>query len=282
MAVDLRKKKRNGKVEEPELLEDGLALSAHFEWLPLGSLEVDPEGQRRYRPDKAQYYAERFQLEAMGYPVVNKRDKKNFVVDGQHRVGALRLVGFLPDDVVECEVYDGLTPEGESALFLMRNDRTAVSSFDTFRLAMRAGRELEVAVNKIVLAQQLKIARTAGAKNSISAVGSLIEVYNTAGGPGLGRTLRLLRDSFDGHPRAFAATTMKGMAQVIARYGTAMNDDIMVTRMLTVRGGGIGLIRKAEALRIQTGRNAVDCMCATIVDTYTGRPNGGKLDKWWS
>ena len=65
----------------------------HLRWVPIAKMRVSPRAQRTFSPAHAAALAASFDLEAMGYPVVNLRaDGLFYIVDAQHRVEALKLL----------------------------------------------------------------------------------------------------------------------------------------------------------------------------------------------
>ena len=80
---------------------------SHLRWVPIKEMRSSPAAQRKYRRTHAATYAADFHLEALGYPVLSLRDGIFFIVDGQHRIKALEMIGW-GDQQIQCEVYEGL------------------------------------------------------------------------------------------------------------------------------------------------------------------------------
>lgn len=106
--------------------------ASHLRWVPIAEMKVSPKAQREFRKPHAEKFAADFDLEALGFPVVNIRDGHYWIVDGQHRVEALKMMGWA-DQQIQCECYEGMTEAEEADLFLRRDDRRAITSFDKFR-----------------------------------------------------------------------------------------------------------------------------------------------------
>lgn len=255
--------------------------ASSLKWIAIAEMRVSPEAQRKFSPAHADALAADFDLELMGIPVISRREGVYWILDGQHRVAALKIVG-LGNEILQCEVYEGLTESEEALMFLGRNDRRGISPFDSFRIALIAKRQPETEVNRIVVSEELRITQGGTKTQSIQAVGALLAVYEQAGSDGLARTLRLLRDSFDSENKAFAAPLLRGMSNVVLRYGQALQDEQVITRLQGVRGGAVGLARKAEALRMKLDRGVAECVAGAIVDTYNSGRTGKKLESWWA
>jgi hypothetical protein len=242
-------------------------------------MKVSPRAQREFRPSHAEKFAADFDLEALGYPVVNHRDGHYFVVDGQHRIEALKMIGW-GDQQIQCECYEGMTEAQEADLFLRRDDRRAIRSFDKFRIAVTAEREAETDIERVVLAQGLKISNS-DSPGCLSAIAALQKVYKTAGPEGLGRALRIVRDAYGGHQAALRGDIITGLGLVCSRYNGKMDDEKAVERLSKVPGGALGLMGKAEVIRRQTGRQKAHCVAAATVETYNAGRGGSKLEPWW-
>lgn len=251
----------------------------HLRWVPIDEMRVSPKSQREFRRAHAEEYAADFDLEALGYPVVSLRDGHYWIVDGQHRVEALKMIGW-GDQSIQCECYEGLTEAQEADLFLRRDARRSIRPFDKFRIALTAERSFETEIARTVAAQGLKISQD-GTDGSIRAIAALRKVATLGGQVVLGRDLRLLRDGLAGDPNAFIADLVAGLGRVCQRYDGALDDSLAVQRLAALRGGAMGLIRKANSYREKTGRPKDDCVAAAFVDTYNTGRGGKKLDAWW-
>jgi hypothetical protein len=243
-------------------------------------MTVSPASQREFKQAQADDYAANFDLEGFGYPVVNQRDGHWYIVDGQHRIAALRLLGWTPEQLIQCETYDGLSEAEEADLFLKRNYRRNVVAFDTFRVAINAGRDIECDIDRIVRANGLKISKEES-DGSIGAVAALRRVYGLGGPRTLARTLRIIRDAYGGHRAAFRRELIVGIGLVCQRYDGQFEDQTLVDRLAKVYGGAIGLIGKAATTKKQLGKQLSECVASVTVDSYNSGRTSRRLDSWW-
>lgn len=250
---------------------------SHLRWVPIEEMRVSPLAQREYRAAKAERMAADFDLEALGYPVLSHRDGHYYIVDGQHRIGALKLIGY-GDQNVECEVYDGLDEAGEARLFRRRNDRTAVRPFDLFKVRITGRDPAACDIDRIVRTEGLRVSSSPD-DGSISAVSALEKVYDKDPAI-LPRTLRIVRDAFGG--RALKGEVIEGVALVCHRYNGQLEDDVAIDRLAHLRGGVNGLLYDASVLRKQTGRPRADCIAGAVVAVVNRGRGGQKLPSWWS
>lgn len=167
---------------------------ARLRWVPIADMRVSPLAQRELNRSRVNKISAEFDLEQVGTPTVNERQGHFYIIDGQHRVEALKEIGW-GDQQIQCWSYSGLTEEEEAEKFLKLNDTLSVSAFAKFRVGVQAGREEECDIDRIVRAQDLRVSQDQR-DGAISAVGALRRVYNQAGPGQLARTLRIVRDAY--------------------------------------------------------------------------------------
>lgn len=259
---------------------------ARRDWVRLGDVQVNPVVQREFVPAKADRIASDFDPEHFGTPVVNLRDGRAWMIDGQHRAAALKIwlgEGW-QDQKFEAEVYEGLTEAEEAETFLRRNDTMAVNAYNKFRIGVVAGREDEQTIAGIVLREGLTISRDKDAEGRIIAVGTLLRVYRRAGGDVLARTLAIIRDAYGS--AGLEASVISGMSMVVHRYDR-LDDQELAKRLARAHGGVSGMLGKAERSRKETGNPKHFCVAGSIVDTFNSLAaeskggNGQRLMSWW-
>ncbi len=248
-------------------------------WVRLGDLHVSTRAQREFKEQHAAAIAAKFDLEALGFPVVSKRGGGYWVVDGQHRVAALRMVGFADSDRIQVECYEDLSEAEEAELFLARDERKKVGTLDRFRIGVVAGRDEDKDIDKIVQDLGFRVEH-AKREGSIGAVQALRFAYQLDPEV-LRRSVRLLGTAFDGDPHAFTQELIKGSALVCQRYNGSLNDDKAVAKLAGLKGGPVVIKRKAAKLRLATGHSLAYCTAGAIVETLNAG-GGTKLDSWWS
>ena len=249
--------------------------TGHLRWVTVSDLLVNPRAQRELRPGWAAQIASDFDPDRFQPPLVSLRDGEHYVIDGQHRVEALRIMGW-DDQSVQCWVYENKSEAEEADLFLWHNNRKAVSAYDKFQIGVVAERADEQEINRIVLANGLKVSTS---DSGIRAVGALRKVY--AHGPKvLGRTLRIVRDSYgdaglDGH-------VIEGIGLLAARYNGELDDKTAIGKLASARGGIGALNSKAYTFRKMYGKPLPQCVAASAVEIINSGRGGKKLPSWWS
>jgi len=252
--------------------------------IALGQLRV-PQAlvtQREFRRAHGDRLAAELDLDKLGMLILNHRDGHFWVLDGQHRLYALKKFGFAETDVIDCEVYENLSDAEMAEIFLGRDNRRRISVFDKFFVACTAGRKRENDIRRMVESNDLHIGRTR-TSNTVGAVGSLGKVYDRSGEIVLGQTLRVLRDGYAGDPAAFSPELIQGIGLVFNRYNGRTNERWMATSLAGVRHGHRGLTQRARSLHEKTGTSLDQCVAAAVVEIY----NKGiaklreRLTDWW-
>lgn len=257
-----------------------------LEWVPLADTRVNPNSQREFVPARADKILANFDPEHFGLPVLNHRDGLYYIIDGQHRIEALK--GWLGDGWETQQfsgwVFENLTEEQEAEAFLIRNNTMGVNAYNKFRIAVNAGRHDETQVSYIVESKGLKIGLDRNADNTVGAVGTLLKVFYEQGPDILARVLEVIRDAYG--KAGLEANVIQGLAKVMARYGDAFNDAEAIVRLGKAYGGVGGVFNKAVQEQKATGMPKMECISYALVSAYNagGRGSnlpGKNLKDWW-
>lgn len=250
---------------------------ARLQYVPLALMRINPLAQRELNQSWVSRIARAFEVEEMGNPVVNHRDDLFYVIDGQHRIEALKLwLGpDWEDQQVECQVYEGLTEQQEAERFLRLQSRLTPAAFDAFRVAVSAGRADEAHISEIAASLGLSIARS---KRGISATGTLKRVYAQGGPDVLERTLATIRDAYG--EAGFDAVIIDGIGLFWRRY-PRVSQERVVKKLADASGGAGALVNRANHLRLATGHPKAQCAAAAVVDIVNRGGGGNKVPSWW-
>ena len=239
--------------------------------------------QRPFRASRGNYLRANLDLDKLGLPVINHRDGIYWILDGQHRIYALRENG-LGDGLLDCEVYENLTDAEMADIFLGRGNTLPISPFDKFHIACTAGHDRETGIRRAIESQGVKIGRTKE-ENTVSAVSACGNVFDLGGPIVLGQVMRVIKNGFSGDPAAFDSSLIVGLGHVFNRYNGRTEEKDLTTRLAATPQGVRGLMRRAEAQRERTGNQKTQCVAATIVEIYNkgaGPKAKDKLPSWWS
>lgn len=250
--------------------------------VPVGKMITSRRVQRDLKLHRVDYLVANFDLDDFGQPVVSWRDGHYYIIDGQHRIEALKVWLGKGWEIqkIECRVYQGLTEAEEADMFDRLNDVLIVSSFDKFKVRVTAGREAESIIDKVVRSENLVISRDE-IPGGVSCVGTLVRVFTRSDANVLARSLRIIRDAF-GDP-GFKSQVIDGIGHLCQRYNGALDERVAVEKLAETRGGVNGLLGKATVLHKQTGNSRAQCVAAAAVEIINAhRVTGTKrLPSWW-
>lgn len=250
---------------------------ARLKWVPIAKMKVSPIAQRELNQARVDHLAANFDVEQIGTPTVNERDGWFYVIDGQHRIEAMKQIGW-GDQQVQCWTYTDLTDEQMADRFDRLNDVLAVHAFDKFKVRVHAGRDIESDIDRVVRTNGLVVSRDK-VPGAIAAVGTLRRVYTRSGAGTLSRTLRITRDAYG--DAGLEAAVIDGLGLLCQRYNGDLNDQEAVRKLSDAHGGVNGLLGKAEILRRQTGNAKNHCVAAAAVEIINRGRGGKKLPSWW-
>lgn len=250
---------------------------AALKWVPIGLMRVSPLAQRELNQARVDRIVAAFDLEQIGAPTVNKRGGHYYIIDGQHRVEALRAIGW-GDQQVQCWVYEGLSEAEEAEKFLKLNDVLAVAALPKFRVAVQAGRHMECDIDRILHEQGCKVTADK-VEGGISAVGTLLRIYQRTDGHTLSRTLRIILDAY-GTP-GLEADVLDGIGYLCGRYNGDLEDQVAVLKLGKIQGGVNGLRGRAAQIRERTGLARGHAIAAAAVDIINAGRGGKKLANWF-
>lgn len=252
--------------------------TARLEWVPISRMRVSQIAQREFKPHWVNKIIAEFQAEWLGVPTLNLRDGYYYIVDGQHRVEALRSMG-MGGHSLECFIYEGLTESEEAELFLRLNFNLAVDAFNKFTVGVTAHRAIQTEIQRIVEDEGLRIGR-ARSEGCICAVGTLTRVFRQTGGDNLGRTLRVINAAYG--DLGLTSRVIDGIGLLLHRYEGQLDDARAITSLANVSGGLNGLLSRANLQKTKTSKPVRQCVAAAAVEIVNGGRGGRKLRNWWS
>jgi hypothetical protein len=238
-------------------LPDKVERTARLRWVPLSKIKVNPAAQREMKQYRVDHILANLDLDQLGNPVLNERDGSYWVIDGQHRIEALRQFGFT-DETIQCWVHVGLSEQEEAKRFLLLNDTLTVDALAKYRAAIVSKDDVP---------------------GAIGAVNTLRRVYGRSGPVGLGRTLRIIHKSFG--DSGLEAAVIDGIGLLCQRYNGELEESVAIERLSRLSAGANGLLGDAEKLRRSTGAYKSHCVAAAAVDVINRGKGGRKLPSWW-
>lgn len=246
--------------------------------LAVSSLNVDPGIQRGLDRRRVSKMAEALDLDALGVVTVSHRANGTYhVVDGQHRIAAVRLAG--GDSVkVMCRVFDGLSSEAEARLFRLLNNTVKPQQIDLFRIRVVEGDPVAVDIQRMIEANgwRLVFGTRPGAFVAVAAAERIYRLDPVA----LEKTFNVVTRAWGHAQSSVDGRVIEGIGLVLARYGTAVDVADLTDRLARYGGGAGALIGKARGLRDLRGGQICRALAEIVVDLYNARRKTRALPGW--
>lgn len=264
-------KANSNKIEFPRTLR----------WVRLGDLHVSPRAQREFKQAWADHLHSEFDPEKFEPPHINQRGERKYIVDGQHRIAALKgwLGGEWENQQVQAWTYELPTEQLEARLFLhLSRNRKALNAFEDFRIALTAKEPVETDIERLVEAngQAISRRRTEG----IGAVGTLRRVYKRSDPETFAKTIRIIDGAYA--TPGFETAVIDGVSLLCQRYNGELDESIAIDSLADVHKGVKGLINNAYLHKEKLGKPLNQCVAAAAVDAYNKGRRSGKLPGWFS
>lgn len=154
--------------------------------------------------------------------IVSFRDGRFNLVDGQHRVIALRRKNEGSDVMVLCRVYSGLTYEQEAELcFKLDKAKKRLSMAQSVNALLEAGTDPTIKqINRLLKYEGFVWAldKSRGSAYEVTTTQAVISAYNPLGSDCFIRLLWMLNNTWHGDPASLNAAMSSGMALFIKTY----------------------------------------------------------------
>ena len=200
-------------------------------------------GQAYQRPVKRRHVDKiirNYDPRLMDEIIVNCRGGKYYVIDGQHRITALREMNNGVDVIVTCKVYYGLTYQQEAEFYhLLDAAKTKLNTKDDVRSMFESGEFPNIEdIKKVLKAHDLELNLTSGgvhADNRISAIRETLNAYDELGFSGFSRMIRLLKETWHGKRKSLTSYILSGMTLFLKTYGELVGDATFVQQLSRFR-----------------------------------------------
>lgn len=255
--------------------------------VPLNQLSVDLRVQRPLDTRRANKIAAEMNLDAVGLVCVSHRDDGMYsVIDGQHRTEALRINGFT-NELVQCEVYQGLTLADEAAMFRLRNNTTKPQYLDKFRVRIIEGDPEALAIMAILDQYDWALVNQPGsdAAGRFAAVQALERAYaadRDSEPTAAERVIATVTSAWGHDADGVDGRLIDGLGRVYVRYGSAVNGTEMISRLRKYPGGPGALIGRARGLRDLLGVTGPNAFAELFVELYNRQRKTRALPSWRS
>jgi hypothetical protein len=193
-----------------------------FDWpfvyriVPEWDLEIDTKYQRRLGTF-VNSIVDNFMPALVGTLIVNRRGRKMFVIDGQHRLEALRRLAIQD---VPCVVFDGLSRAEEAQLFAkLQTERRRIRPSTRFEAEVVAKDPRALAIKRVLDRVGISISDVGGrllAPHEVSAIVALERIYEAFDANRLEEVLTVCRLSFPDEKGALSNDIILGVSSFIA------------------------------------------------------------------
>lgn len=256
--------------------------------LPTDKLTVDHSVQRALDDKRVDRMAADLHMDALGVITVSHRaDDTYHVIDGQHRVEALRRAGHGGGSVY-CVVYRGLSRAEEAAMFVRLNETKQVQPLDRFRVRVVEGDPVAVALNTVLAGHGWRVT-TGGGESCFSAVRALETVYRgakvvttTDNLDACDTVLGIVTAAFGHSAHAVGKQIIAGLGLVVLRHGHELDQRKLINELSKTPNGALGLISRAQGLREMRGGRVDHAMAEVIVNLHNKGRRTHRLPEWRS
>ena len=267
-----RKKYRRLKPEG----KDQLMLSAEKRFLNPGKLRelstaVLTSGQpyqRSVKPEDVDDLIRKWDPTLLTPLIVSYRDGEFKVVDGQHRIAAMRKMAGDQDVTLLCLVYYGLTYEKEAAMYY---------KLDQAKGQLRSGHAIKALLESCTVPEIIGIYlrieaagftwaldEPTGKEYEISATRAIVNAYRLLGGETFSRLLLLIAKTWHGSPPSLKASVFTGAALFLKTYEKELDDRTFISSLSS--------IPPQEIIRLSKTEFTLPARLAhTILDTYNSQ-----------
>jgi hypothetical protein len=254
---------------------------------------VDLSYQRPVNSHRVAILAENMDPDQLGVIDVSKRsDGRHYIIDGQHRVAAVRKAFNDDGQRVPCIVHEGLTVEEEANHFKRLNDKLTISRVQYFIAGIRSGSAIEVAINSIVQQFGWKIDRqkvdgTIPAVQALQVVyfgfahGSSKQVPNKSLKPQpnlLKETLALITKTWGYSKDGVNGAVIEGVGRLLAARARAIKSDDLIHKLRQLPGGPGKLIADGKALAAILRCGVSYGVSEALVNIYNQGRRVGKIE----
>lgn len=255
-------------------------------WLKIDDLDYDPDIQRPTDEKRAERIAADFDPDKFGVIAVWKRDDgQHIVIDGMHRVTALRALGW-NGQKIPCSVFEGVSKAEAAGLFIGRNEGRSVRTIDKFLVRLVEGDPRACAINQIAQTAGYVIDRT-NRDGVINSARALEDIYIGKGQriPGenpiaLRKTLETVTAAWGRNTDAVNGKVLLGVGAIFLRYGETINQDRLVKKLAGIPGKD-ALIARGAGVRERHGGTITVGIAHYMVDEYNkGLRGKARLPGW--
>lgn len=208
---------------------------------------------------------------------VSYREGRFNVIDGQHRISALRKLHGGREVMVRCKVYSGMTYKQEAELcYKLDKAKKRLSLSQSKNALAESGTDAETNEIRRLMNEagfEWALGRRHGAKYEVIATRAVINAYHLLEPEDFSRMFRLLGETWQGDPRSVMGPILSGMALFLHTYSAELNDAAFIKRLSPIDPDEIG---RRGKLDFSTNKTALR-YAKVILEKYNSARGGRKL-----
>jgi hypothetical protein len=241
-------------------------------------LMVDLSYQRELVESKVNRIVKEYNSKAIGVVILSLRENGDlFIIDGAHRIAALKKMGLGNQDVNSI-VYFGLSLPQEAELFVLLNENRSKPKQSAIHKASAKAGDVDSAEIEAMLS---RLGLTIGDKPGVGiirAVGLLHKVNEKISISNLEKSLRILRDAFGMHSSSFQAEFIVAISMIVVKYKTV--DESRLVKTLSALGQPTYLISKASNMvGIKSALAKQIALATFVIDAYNNKLRANRLNR---
>lgn len=254
------------------------------EWVRIGDCHIGAGYQRKVDQRLVDKIAANFDPYLLAVPaVVRRADGGLWVTDGQHRILALRKMGW-DDQRVQCEVQDEVSYERSALTHVERNDlRRATSPYDKFMGRIEAKQPMQMDILKLVQEFDMVIGAASGRDKggtqnnpgAVTAVSTLEKLYTDGGRDHLKQVFTIVTEAWGPVSDAVQAPILKAVSKLTSEYDRLLDGDRLVRSLKRYRPAEY--IKRGYAGKELNRSNVSNNIVVAVVADYNNLPGGRKL-----
>lgn len=222
------------ETEEKTTIQSIYLPKVKFEAIPISKLVSNQEYQRNKSEKHIKRAAADFNVYQLNPVKVSRRNGINYVVNGQHTMEIVAAVSGSRETPVWCMVYDDLVYKQEADIFANQQKYVKIlTPYEIFIANIEAGNDKQLLIRELVESYGLSLAPVSK-PCCICAVSALEYLYDRYGYELLSRTLRIVIGAWEGNQQSLGASILKGLAKVLAVYGTEIRDENFKEKLSSV------------------------------------------------
>ena len=268
------KKSNNHKGANPEMVRyanPGIARE-----MPTANLNSGQPYQRPVKPSDVNALIQRWDPAYLSPIEVSFRDGSYNVINGQHRIEAMRKMNGGADVIVPCLIYTGLSYEQEAELyFKLDQSKGRLRLSHATKALLESGTDAEVLeIKRLVESAGFVwvLDKKSGDAYEILSTRAIINAYRLLGGAAFSRLLVLLDSTWHGASISLRASMLSGMALFLKTYETELDDRTFIKRLSAVDPEEI--IRRGK-MDFSTNKAALR-FARVILEKYNTQQRGGR------